>query len=123
MTSPLVPRTEPDRRDHTGLAHRIQESLVLSTREGVAAQVMLGIMDFYLIPYALLLGATTQQVGFLVAVPNLLSSVSQFFAVRAVNAAGNRRRLMLIGTGGLGWLGRRIRTKRQRRASGPRRLS
>jgi hypothetical protein len=42
--------------------------------------------------------------------------------------AGNTRQvpepqlLMLIGTGGLGYLGRRMRTKRQRRAPGPRRM-
>ena len=76
---------------------RIQKSLSYCWKEGVAAQVMIGIVDYYLIPFALLLGASNPEIGILVAVPNLLSSISQFFAVQAVRFAGNRLRLILYG--------------------------
>jgi hypothetical protein len=85
--------TEPD------LSARIDKSLGACWKEGVAAQIMIGILDYYLVPFALFLGASTQEIGFLVSVPHLLAAASQFFAVRAVKAAGSRRTLLLIGTG------------------------
>jgi len=60
---------------------------------------MIGIIDYYLIPFALFLGATAPQIGLLVAIPNLVASVFQLFAVRAVHAAGNRLRLLVMGLG------------------------
>ncbi len=51
---------------------------------------MLAVVEYYLVPYGLVLGATTQQIGFLVAVPHLLASISQLFAVRAVRCVGGR---------------------------------
>lgn len=77
----------------------IKESLDACWKEGVVAQVMLSIFDYYLIPYGLFLGASTAQAGLLVAVPNLLSSISQFFAVRAVRLSGTRRNVVVFGTG------------------------
>ncbi|MGQ0645306.1 MAG: MFS transporter [Elusimicrobiota bacterium] len=83
----------------SSLPPAIRESLSHCWKEGVAAQVMFGIFDYYLIPYTLFLGATPRQVGLLVAVPNLLAAVSQFFAVRAVRLAGDRRLLLVWGVG------------------------
>ncbi len=80
------------------LAERIQQSLVVCWKEGIAGQIMISITDYYLIPFALYLGASSPQVGLLVAIPNLLASIFQLFAVRAVRAAKTRRRLLLIGT-------------------------
>ena len=68
----------------------IQKSLDISWKEGIPAAGMLGIMEYYLVPYALFLGATTQQVGFLVALPHLLASIFQLFTIRAVQLAGSR---------------------------------
>lgn len=58
---------------------------------------MIGIVDYYLIPLALLLGLNAEQIGWLVAIPNLVSSFSQLFAVPVVRWAGDRMRLLLIG--------------------------
>jgi len=79
------------------LAQRIQESLTLCWKEGVASQLMVGIIDCYLIPFSLYLGAGMLQIGFLVAIPNLLASISQFFAVRAVDVSGSRLRFLVAG--------------------------
>lgn len=81
------------------LAPEIQKSLKACYREGIAASVMMGVIDYYMIPLALFLGASTQQIGFLVAIPNLVSALSQFMAVRAVKLAGSRLRLLVGGIG------------------------
>lgn len=73
----------------------IEASLAASRREGVASQVTIGILDYYLVPFALYVGATTGQIGWLVAFPSLLSALSQFFVVDVLRAVGNRRRLLL----------------------------
>lgn len=73
----------------------VEESLSASRREGVAAQISAGILDYYLVPFALLIGATTGQVGLLVAFPNLLSALSQFFVVDVLRAVKGRRRMLL----------------------------
>src|SRR5438128_1792287 len=59
---------------------------------------MTGIFDYFLIPFALFLGATTPQIGILVSLPHLLASFSQIFVVRAVDAAGSRLKLLVRGT-------------------------
>jgi MFS family permease len=86
-----------DRRQPTEQEQRVQQSLSISWREGIAAQVMIGIMDYFTTPFALLLGATTQEIGVLVAFPNLLASLVQVFAVRAVQWAGSRMQLLITG--------------------------
>lgn len=79
---------------------KIQYSLDISWKEGIAAAVMLGIMDYYVIPYGLFLGASSQQIGFLVAIPHLLASIFQLFAVRLLRFAGggSRLRFLILGT-------------------------
>lgn len=92
MTPPIERRSSDSPRDS-----KIQTSLTACWKDGVTAQVMIGIIDNFTIPLALLLGANNQEIGFLVAVPNLLSSLSQFLAVAAVDKAGSRLRLILQG--------------------------
>ncbi|MBI3323252.1 MAG: MFS transporter [Candidatus Omnitrophica bacterium] len=75
-------------------ARRIRDSLRISRVEGIPASVMLGVFDYYLIPLALFLGATTPQVGLLSALPHLLGSLSLLFAVRAVGWVGSRQRFV-----------------------------
>lgn len=88
------------RKTNPELAHKIDLSLGASWKEGVVTQLMVGVFDYYLIPFALFLGATTGWIGFLVSIPTLLSAVAQFFfTVRAVELAGNRRNLLVSGTG------------------------
>lgn len=71
------------------------KSLNISWREGIAASVMQASVDEYLIPLGLFLGATPMDIGFLVAVPHLLGSMSQFFAVRIVEMFGSRLRFLV----------------------------
>jgi MFS family permease len=77
---------------------QIQASLRISWKEGIAAAVMGAIIDYYLIPYGLFMGATVQEIGFLVSLPHLLASMSQLHAVRAVQWAGSRLRFLVVTT-------------------------
>ncbi len=79
------------------LPPEIRASLDYCWKEGVAAQVVFIAFSYYTIPFGLFLGATTQAIGWLVAAPNFLSSLSQLFAVRAVRMAGSRHRTLVIG--------------------------
>ena len=72
----------------------VRESLRASFKDGVFASLMAGVTDHYVIPFALLLGATVQQVGLVSAFPKLLSSVSQLYAVDAVQRMGGRLKLL-----------------------------
>ncbi len=81
------------------LPREIQNSLRYSWKEGVAAQVSISAFDYFLIPYALFLGASTQLIGLLAAIPNFLSSLSLLFAVSAVEIAGSRHNLLSYGSG------------------------
>ncbi|MGE5308098.1 MAG: MFS transporter [Deltaproteobacteria bacterium] len=83
----------------SSLPKEIKDSLNASWKEGVITQVMIGILDYYLTPFALFLNANTQQIGFLTAIPNLLSSVSQLFVMFGVKVLGSRLKLIKIGVG------------------------
>lgn len=74
---------------------KIKKSLSISWKEGIPAALMQGVMDYYLIPFGLFLGASPHQIGILVALPHLLGSVTQLFAVRAVNFSGSRLRFLV----------------------------
>ncbi|HEX2228654.1 MAG TPA: MFS transporter [Candidatus Binatia bacterium] len=56
---------------------------------------MAGVTDHYATPVALFLGATVQQVGLIIALPNLLASLSQFFSVRIIYWVGGRLKLLV----------------------------
>jgi MFS family permease len=73
----------------------VRESLRASFKDGIFAALMGGVSDHYATPLALFLGATVLQVGFVSALPNLLSSLSQFFAVRLIYWVGGRRKLLV----------------------------
>ncbi|HXV84944.1 MAG TPA: MFS transporter [Candidatus Binatia bacterium] len=73
----------------------VRESLRSSFKDGIVAAFMAGITDHYATPLALFLGATVQQVGLITAVPNLLASLSQFFAVRVIYWVGGRLKLLV----------------------------
>jgi MFS family permease len=73
----------------------VRASLRSSFKDGVFAALMGGVTDHYATPLALFLGATVQQVGFITALPNLLSSLSQFFAVRVIYWVGGRLKLLV----------------------------
>ena len=41
-------------------SQKIRRSLDVSWKEGIPASVMIGILEYYLVPFGLFLGATTQ---------------------------------------------------------------
>lgn len=59
------------------------------------AAVMQSIMDNYLNPLALFMGASAQQIGFLVALPQLISSAALLYAVNVINWLGSRKRFLI----------------------------
>jgi MFS family permease len=73
----------------------VRESLRSSFKDGIFAAFMSGVIDPYATPLALFLGATVQQVGLITALPNLLSSLSQFLAVRVIYWVGGRVKLLV----------------------------
>ena len=73
----------------------VRESLRSSFKDGIFAAFMAGVTDHYATPAALFLGATVQQVGLVTALPNLLSSLSQFFSVRLIYWIGGRLKLLV----------------------------
>jgi MFS family permease len=73
----------------------VRESLRSSFKDGVFAAWMAGVTDHYATPVALFLGATVQQVALITALPNLVSSLSQFFAVRVIYWVGGRQKLLV----------------------------
>lgn len=73
----------------------VRGSLRASFKDGIFASIMLGVTDYYVIPFALMLGASVQQVGWVSGLPNLLGSVSQLFAVRAMHRIGGRLKLLV----------------------------
>ncbi len=72
-------------------------SLNASWKEGIPAAVMISVTDYYLIPLGLLLGARIHEIGLLVAVPHLMSSAAQLFAVKAVDFMGSRLKFLVGG--------------------------
>jgi len=78
--------------------HRYAKSLRVSWKEGIPAQIMISITDYYITPLALFLGASAQQIGLLVAIPHLLGSFSQFLSVRIVRIVGARLPFLVKGT-------------------------
>ena len=73
----------------------VRESLRSSFKDGIFAAFMAGVTDYYAAPAALFLGATVQQVGLVIALPNLLSSLSQFFSVKVIYWVGGRLKLLV----------------------------
>jgi len=73
----------------------VRNSLRFSFKDGVFAALMGGVTDHYATPMALFLGASVLQVGLVSALPSLLASVSQFFAVKVIYWVGGRLKLLL----------------------------
>jgi len=83
---------------------RVRESLRASFKDGIFASIMLGITEHYVIPFALHLGATAQQIGWVSGLPHLLASISQLFATSAVDRFGGRLALLIRAVGGQAFL-------------------
>ena len=75
-----------------------KKSLDASWKEGIAANIMLVIMDYYLVPFALFLGASVQEIGLLVAFPHFLGSLSQLLSTSMIRWVGSRLRFLIFGS-------------------------
>ncbi len=83
---------------YSHLPASIQRSLDISWKEGIFANVMLVTLEFYIIPYAIFLGATPYEIGLLVALPQLMGSISQLVAVKFVRLVGSRLKFLICGS-------------------------
>ncbi|MBN1982667.1 MAG: MFS transporter [Chitinivibrionales bacterium] len=73
---------------------RVAQSLRFSFFDGIFASCMVGFSQDFYTPLILLVGASTQAVGLLSALPSLFSSISQLFTAKAVNSFHSRRRFL-----------------------------
>ena len=73
----------------------VHGSLRASFKDGIFAAIMLGVTEHYAIPFALFMAATVQQVGWISAVPNLLGSIFQLFAVPLIRCLGGRLKFLV----------------------------
>lgn len=71
------------------------KSLIVSWKEGIPASIMQSLADDYSIPLALFLGATPVEIGLLVAVPTLVSSITQLWTSKVVDLTGSRLRSLV----------------------------
>jgi MFS family permease len=73
----------------------VRETLRVSLKDGVFASIMSGVTEQYFTPFALALGATAPQIGWVSGFPQLFGSLSQLFSVQAVYHIGGRRKLLV----------------------------
>ncbi len=78
--------------------YRIRKSLRYSITEGALAASMVGFGESFFVAYALLLKATTVQVGILSALPQALGALLQFFSNALIRAFGSRKKLVMSGS-------------------------
>jgi MFS family permease len=75
--------------------NKVKKSLKLSILDGSAYAAMLGLTQSYITPFALVLKATTAQIGLLTSFPSLSLAVSQLAAPDLTERAGSRKGLIL----------------------------
>ncbi len=74
---------------------KVKKSLRLSVLDGSAYAAMLGLTQNYVTPFALVLQATTMQIGLLSSVPGFVTAFSQLAAPGLAERAGSRKRMIL----------------------------
>ncbi len=74
---------------------QFDKSLQYSLVDGSAHSAMLGLTQDYIVPFALVLKATTAQVSLLSSIPNFIMALSQLIAPRIVEKVGSRKGLIL----------------------------
>ena len=77
------------------MERKIKESLTISWKEGIPASMMLGVLDYYLVPYGLFLGASNRIIAVLSSLPHLAASLAQLWGVEAVRRAGSRLQVVV----------------------------
>ena len=79
---------------------KIKESIKYCLVESIPASIIIGVTDYYFIPLALFLGASTSEIGLLTGIPNLLAAVSLLFAVNIIRLEKSRVSFLAKGTFG-----------------------
>jgi MFS family permease len=77
--------------------HRVRKSLRYSVSEGAFAAAMVGFGESFFLPYALLLKASTLQVGLISALPQAAGSLLQFFSNTLITRFHSRKRFVMVG--------------------------
>ncbi|OGW80633.1 MAG: hypothetical protein A3G33_09880 [Omnitrophica bacterium RIFCSPLOWO2_12_FULL_44_17] len=75
-----------------------RKSLEISWKEGIPASFMQAIVDYYITPLGLLIGATPFQIGCMVSLPQLLGAVSQTLATKMIQWLGSRLQFLVRAT-------------------------
>jgi MFS family permease len=73
-----------------------EETKKLSVKEGIASGIMDGAGVKYISPYALALGASNVQIGFLTSIPTLLGNFSQLLTYKAIEKFP-RKKVIAVG--------------------------
>jgi MFS family permease len=73
-----------------------EETKKISVKEGIAAGIMDGAGVKYITPYALAIGASNAQIGFLTSIPTLLGNFSQLFTYKAIEKY-SRKKVIALG--------------------------
>ncbi len=76
---------------------RVRKSLRYSVTEGAFAAAMVGFGETFFLPFALLLKASTLQIGLIGALPQALGSLLQFFSNTLIARFRSRKRFVMSG--------------------------
>ncbi len=84
----------------------VRRSLYFSILDGLFNAMMVGVSDFYLIPYGIALGANASQVAFLVGLPPAVSALIQLKSASITQSIGSRTKLInfIVFFHALSWL-------------------
>jgi MFS family permease len=74
---------------------KVKNSLRLSVLDGSSYAAMLGLTQNFTTPFALVLHATTMQIGFLTSIPGFATAFTQLAAPGLAERAGSRKRMIL----------------------------
>jgi len=77
-------------------SNHVKKSLIVSLWDGLFASAMVGLTTDYITPYALFLKATSRQIGFLSAAPNLVSSLFQLSSADLVERLKSRKKIIIL---------------------------
>lgn len=84
----------------------VRRSLYYSILDGLFTAMMMGVSEFYIVPYGIALGANPRQIACLASVPMLVAALLQTHSARLTQRIGSRTKLInaLVFFHALGWL-------------------
>ncbi len=72
----------------------VRRSLYFSILDGLFTAMMLGVSDFYILPYGIALGANTAQIAFLAGLPLVVGALIQLKSASVTQSIGSRIKLI-----------------------------